>query len=117
MMGWISAPGGVFHYCMRSPEGRDFWGKGVYREVIEPERIAYTDSFSDEEGKLVEPAHYGMSSGWPTETLVTVTFAEHEGKTKLILQQSLLQSVAERSGAQQGWTEMMVRLAEELAKA
>ncbi len=33
--------GGILHYCMRSPEGRDFWGKGVYREVVEPERIVY----------------------------------------------------------------------------
>ncbi|MGH8068203.1 MAG: SRPBCC domain-containing protein [Candidatus Entotheonellia bacterium] len=22
-------PGGVFHCCMRSPEGRDYWCKGV----------------------------------------------------------------------------------------
>ncbi len=22
-------PGGVLHYCMRSPEGHDFWGKGI----------------------------------------------------------------------------------------
>ncbi len=37
-------PGGVFHYCLRSPEGRDVWGKGVYREIVEPERIIYTDT-------------------------------------------------------------------------
>ncbi|MCX6832633.1 MAG: SRPBCC domain-containing protein, partial [candidate division Zixibacteria bacterium] len=30
-------PGGVFHYCMRSPDGKDYWGKGVYREIIESE--------------------------------------------------------------------------------
>jgi uncharacterized protein YndB with AHSA1/START domain len=22
-------PGGVFHHCMRSPEGQDFWSKGI----------------------------------------------------------------------------------------
>jgi uncharacterized protein YndB with AHSA1/START domain len=54
-------PGGVMHFCMRSPEGRDFWNKGVFREVVEPERIVSTDSFSDEEGNLVQPAHYGMA--------------------------------------------------------
>jgi hypothetical protein len=36
-----------------------------------------------EEGNLVQPAYYGMSPDFPSETLVTVTFAEHEGKTKL----------------------------------
>jgi uncharacterized protein YndB with AHSA1/START domain len=110
-------PGGVMHFCMRSPEGRDFWNKGVFREVVEPERLVSTDSFSDEEGNLLQPAHYGMSPEWPSETLLTVTLAEHEGKTKLTLQQTVLESVAERNGAQQGWTETLDRLAEYLAKA
>ncbi len=110
-------PGGVFHYCMRSPEGRDIWGKGVYREVVEPERIVFTDAFAAEEGNLVEPAHYGRSSDWPTERLVRGTFAEHEGKTKLTRRHSILESVEEREGTEQGCTEMMDRLDEELAKA
>jgi uncharacterized protein YndB with AHSA1/START domain len=110
-------PGGVMHFCMRSPEGQDIWNKGVFREVVEPERIVSTDSFSDEEGNLVQPAHYGMSPDWPSETLVTVTFAEHDGKTKLTLQQTVLESVAERHGARQGWTETLDCLAEYLAKA
>jgi uncharacterized protein YndB with AHSA1/START domain len=58
-----------------------------------------------------------MSSGHPAETLVTVTVAKHEGKTKLTLRHSILESVEERGGTQQGWTEMFDHLAEELAKA
>ena len=110
-------PGGVMHFCMRSPEGRDFWNKGVFREVVEPERIVSTDSFSDEEGNLVQPAHYGMSPDWPAETLLTVTFAEHEGKTKRTLRHDVPEPLAERNGAQQGWTETLDRLAEFLTKA
>ncbi len=108
-------PGGVFHYCMRSPEGQDIWGIGVYREIVEPERIVYTDSFADAEGNPVPPAHYGMSSSHPPETLVTVTFVEQEGKTKLTLRHSIHESVEEREGTQQGWTEMLDRLADLLA--
>jgi len=107
--------GGVFHCCMRSPEGRDYWCKGVYRDIVEPERIVFTDTFVDEAGNPVPPAHYGMSPDWPPETLVTVTFAEHAGKMKLTLQQSVLESVAERTGAQQGWTETLDRLGAYLA--
>lgn len=107
--------GGVLHYCMRSSEGRDIWGIGVYREIVEPERIVYTDAFADAKGNPVPPAHYGMSSGHPPETFVTVTFAEHEGKTMLTLRHSILESVVEREGTQQGWTEMLDRLAEDLA--
>jgi len=109
--------GGVFHYCMRSPEGQDIWGIGVYREIVAPERIVYTDAFADAEGNPVPPAHYGMSASHPAETLVTVTFAEHVGKTKLTLRHSISESVKERGGAEQGWTEMMDRLAEHLAQA
>jgi uncharacterized protein YndB with AHSA1/START domain len=110
-------PGGVFHYCMRSPEGQDIWGIAVYREIVEPERIVYTDAFADAEGNPVPPAHYGMSSGHPPETLVTVTFAERGGKTTLTLLHSIPESVEEREGTQQGWIEMLDRLAQELAKA
>src|ERR1700694_3641082 len=100
-------PGGVFHYCMRSPEGRDIWGIAVYREIVEAERIVYTDAFADAEGNPVPPAHYGMSSGHPPEALVTVTFAERGGKTTLTLLHSIPESVEEREGTQQGWTEML----------
>jgi uncharacterized protein YndB with AHSA1/START domain len=49
--------------------------KEVYREIVEPERIVYVNSFSDAEGNTVERM---------PESLVTLTFIEHEGKTKLI---------------------------------
>lgn len=110
-------PGGVCHYCMRSPEGRDYWGKDVYREIVEPERLVLTDVFSDEKGNTVKPAEYGMSPDWPEETLITVTFDEYEGKTKLTLRQSVPESIAERTGARQGWIESLDRLAEYLSKA
>ena len=31
--------GGVLHYRMRSPDGKDYWGIGVYREIVPSERI------------------------------------------------------------------------------
>jgi uncharacterized protein YndB with AHSA1/START domain len=111
-------PEGVFHNCMRSPEGRDYCGKGVYREIVEPERIIFTDFFVDEEGNPVPATHYGMSPDWPQETLVTVTFAEHKGKTKLTLEHALGSvPVSERDLCQQGWSESLDKLAGDLAKA
>src|SRR5713226_3244803 len=35
-------PGGAFRVCMCSPEGVDHWKQGVYREVVEPERLVFT---------------------------------------------------------------------------
>jgi uncharacterized protein YndB with AHSA1/START domain len=110
-------PGGVFHHCMRTPNGCDYWSNGVYREIVVPERIVYTNFFSDAEGNLVQPTHYGMSPDWPSEMLVTVTFAEHDGKTKVTVTASVPESLAERVGARQAWASSLDRLAEDLAKA
>jgi uncharacterized protein YndB with AHSA1/START domain len=110
-------PGGMFLFCMRIPDGRDIWGRGVYREIVEPERIVYTDSFADAQGNPVPPSHYGMSAGHPHETVVTVTFADEQGRTRLTLRQGVPESFEERAGTQQGWNEMLDRLADTLAQA
>jgi uncharacterized protein YndB with AHSA1/START domain len=34
---------------MRSPVGQDIWCKGIYGEIVPPERIVCTDYFSDDE--------------------------------------------------------------------
>jgi uncharacterized protein YndB with AHSA1/START domain len=36
--------GGKFLYCMRTPDGKDYWNTGVYCEIVERERIVSTDS-------------------------------------------------------------------------
>ena len=109
--------GGSYLFCMRSPEGKDYWSTGIYREIVEPERIVFTDFFADEEGNPVPATHYGMSPDWPAEMLVRVTFAEHEDKTKLTLQHLGIPSGAEGDSCEAGWTESLERLAEHLAKA
>lgn len=80
---WISAtldfrPGGMFHYCMRSPQGADMWGRFIYREIAPPERLVFINSFSDESGGIV--AH-PWAPDWPREVLNTVTFTEQNGTT------------------------------------
>src|SRR3990167_8452907 len=32
-------PGGIFHYCLTTPQGQEIWGKWVFREIVAPERI------------------------------------------------------------------------------
>ena len=107
--------GGVSLYCMRSPDGKDYWSTGVYREIVKPERIVCTDSFADERGNVVPATHYGMSADFPLEMLVTVAFEEDEGKTKLTLIHVGTPAGADRDGAKQGWSESFDKLAEYLA--
>jgi uncharacterized protein YndB with AHSA1/START domain len=105
-------PGGVFHHAIQTPGGRNCLCKGVYREIVPPERLVYTLSFSDAAGNFVEPADVGADPEWPRETVVTVTFDDLGGKTKLTLHQTVLESIAKRTGAHPSWIEMLDRLAE-----
>ena len=105
--------GGKYLNCMRSPEGKDYWSTGVYREILAPQRIVCTDSFADEHGNVVPATHYGMSPDSPLEMLVTVTFEEQEGKTTMTLRHVGLPSeMSELAGA--GWNESFDKLAESL---
>jgi NADPH:quinone reductase len=109
-------PGGSYLNCMRSPEGKDYWSRGVYREIVEPERIVCTDSFADEKGNVVSPQQYGMSAEWPTEALIEATFTEHDGRTELTLHHSPIKPGRERDMCRQGWNECLDKLADYLAK-
>jgi uncharacterized protein YndB with AHSA1/START domain len=107
--------GGAFHYCMRLPDGRDIWGLGVYREIAPPGRIAYTDTFADERGRKVPPAHYGFAADHPDETRVTVTFEEKAGGTLVTVRHEVgAVDFGDREGMRQGWTEMLAHLAGDL---
>ena len=104
-------PGGHFLYCMRSPEGAEFWGKGVYREIASPERLVYVDSFSDEEGNPVPPERYGLSPDYPGETLVTVTLADEGERTLVTLRHAGLPSGEGTDATEAGWRSQLDRLA------
>ncbi|PWW45140.1 MULTISPECIES: SRPBCC domain-containing protein [Paenibacillus] len=109
-------PGGVWHYCMKCEDknqgdfyGMESWGKGVYKEIVEPERIVYIDYFSDAEGNTDE--------NLPT-TEVTMLFIDLGGKTKIVnrseyVSAEALQTVMDM-GMLQGITETWDRLAERL---
>ena len=114
-------PGGIFHYCLRSPDGNAMWGKFVYRDIIPPERIVLVNSFSDPAGGL---SRHPFSPTWPLEMLATTTLAEEHGKTRLTIAWHPLHATAAerqifdsaRAGMQQGWTGTFEQLADYLAK-
>jgi uncharacterized protein YndB with AHSA1/START domain len=102
-------PGGTWHYCMRGPDGAESWGLGVYREVVEPERLVYVDSFSDADGNTVPPS-----------MVITVTFAEQGEKTRLTVH-TVFSTPEERDqvlemGVVEGMNETLDRLEELLAE-
>ncbi|PEX83829.1 SRPBCC domain-containing protein [Bacillus cereus] len=109
-------PGGVWHYCMKCVDqnlgqffGMESWGKGVYKEIIEPEKIVYTDYFSDAEGNV--------NDSMPS-TEMTLEFIDLGGKTQLINRAEYVNKEALKSvmdmGMLQGITETWDRLNERL---
>jgi uncharacterized protein YndB with AHSA1/START domain len=69
-------PGGVFHYCLKAPDGSVMWGRWVFREIVAPERLVSLSAFSDEKGGLARPPWGG---DWPPEILSVVRFADKGG--------------------------------------
>jgi uncharacterized protein YndB with AHSA1/START domain len=107
-------PGGVFRYCMRSPDGKEFWNKGVFHEIIVPEKIVSTMYFSDKDGNRVGPEYYGLAGGPSEMPLDTVTFEVVEGKkTRLTLNRKNLPGISAEfmSGMNQGWNQSLDRFA------
>jgi uncharacterized protein YndB with AHSA1/START domain len=99
-------PGGAWRACLRrDADGEELWQGGIWREVVEPERLAFTFAWDDEQGR---PGH---------QTLVEVTFTERAGRTTMNFRQAVFDSVAQRDGHRGGWTSAFERLAEHLPQA
>lgn len=94
-------PGGVWRFIMHGPDGTDWPNNIVYREVIQPERLVYD--------------HSGEGANDPHRFQVTVTFADHGGRTEVTMA-SVFPSVAARDavlkfGALEGGGQTLDRLA------
>jgi uncharacterized protein YndB with AHSA1/START domain len=103
--------GGKYLFCMRDPKGKDYWSTGVFKEIVPPEKIVWTDSFADEKGNPVPASHYGMGDDFPSEMTVTFTFEDMNGKTKLRLVHAGMPGGEQGKMANQGWNESLDKLA------
>lgn len=97
------------------------WGKFVYREIVEPERIVFASSFADEKGNSIRTS---FIDPWPLEILNTVTFTENAGKTTLTIKGAPINATEEeynkfeemQQSMQQGFGGTFDQLAEYLQK-
>jgi uncharacterized protein YndB with AHSA1/START domain len=62
--------GGAYRFVMRNPDGAESTLQGIYREVVRPERVVFTERFT-------------MPGFTSDEYQVTSTFAEAGGRTTL----------------------------------
>jgi Activator of Hsp90 ATPase homolog 1-like protein len=77
--------GGTRLVCMEmdTPDGpRLMWFTGEYLEVVENERLVYTESMSDEDGSVSSPSDMGMPAGHPMTAEVRVELDDVGGRTQ-----------------------------------
>jgi uncharacterized protein YndB with AHSA1/START domain len=61
--------GGTYRWVWRGADGKEMGVRGVYREVVPPERIVHTEKFDE--------------AWYPGESLITTVLTEQGGKTTL----------------------------------
>ena len=107
--------GGSRLVCMEvnTPDGlMQMWFTGEYREVVENERLVYTESMSDENGNVLSPSDMGMPQGHPTTTEITVEFEDVDGRTSMVLTHA---GIPEDSPGAAGWAMAFDKLASYVA--
>jgi len=102
--------GGSYLFCLRSPKGEEFWSTGTYKKIIPIQRIVCTDSFADKNGNIIQASALGFQNEWPLELLMTISFHELEGKTKMRLNHSGFPTGGATKLAEVGWNESFDKL-------
>ena len=116
-------PGGMNHYRMTTPDGKEMWGKAVYREIVPPTKLVWINSFSDKDAGITR--HPLTKDPWPLQLLTTVTFAEQAGKTTVTVNWLPYESDADerrvfdagRESMKMGWGGTLEQLEAYLGKA
>ncbi len=97
--------GGRWRIVMHAPDGTEYPCGGVYREIVEPHRLVFTNVATDKDGKPI------------LDGLTTVTFDDDGEKTRLILRTSARALVAYAAdylaGMEAGWAQSLDRLVEQ----
>lgn len=115
-------PEGLLHYCLRTPDGTEMWGKWVFREIAPPERLVFVASFSDAQAGVTR---HPFAADWPLEVLSTILFTEENGQTTLSMRASPINATeaecrafeAGFAGMTQGWAGTLEQLEAFLVKA
>ena len=66
-------PGGVLRLCVRSPDVKDYWVRGQYRELAAPEHLVITCTADDDKGVA------------RLEEVIEVSFTRQKGTTEVRL--------------------------------
>ena len=116
-------PGGSTFYFMTGPGGMKMYGRAQYLEIERPNRLKYTQQFTDEQENI---SRHPAAPTWPETMLTTVVLTE-EGprRTRVtitwephgnVTREELETFIKSRAGMTQGWTGSFDKLEDYLAK-
>lgn len=88
--------GGKWRTGMRSPDGFEYYMKGIYQEIIPPEKLVFTHSWEDNTQPGHIPGH---------DTLITITLDEMDGGTVMAFHVTGLTTIEGRDGQRGGWSQ------------
>lgn len=104
--------GGMFLYCMRSPDGQEGWTGGQFHEIIPHEKIVYSLYFADSDGNRVEPEEIGVEHEAIDGAYDEVRFEDlGDGRTKITLIGNESMESARASGQLEGNQQTLDKLA------
>jgi uncharacterized protein YndB with AHSA1/START domain len=116
-------PGGAYRIAMRVSDGTEYSIKGLYREIVKPERLVMTMDVSEHPAAwhdMVKPNRRKDESNPAGEMLMTATFDEVGEKTRLTVRVRLISTEIRdamlKMGMTEGWSESLDRLREVVAR-
>jgi uncharacterized protein YndB with AHSA1/START domain len=114
--------GGAYRIVMHAPDGKDYPMKGIYREVIPPEKLVYTADLSEhphEWHEMFNPNYSKSERNRALEILTTITLADEGAKTKLTLRMDFdsakTRDLHANFGMSDGWSQSFEKMDELLA--
>lgn len=102
--------GGLFRFCFKTSDGTEYWGRGEYQSIVEPNFISYLDTFSDTEGNSVPPSMYGMPGDEIVASLVEIKFNSDRDKTLMSITMDNTYDEAMTNDMTNGWNSMFDKL-------
>ena len=109
--------GGKYLYCMKAPDGQEYWNAGEYREIILHEKIAATMYFSDSKGNRVEAAQLGIEHEAIDDAPDVILFEDiGNGQTKVTFTGNETMQNALKSGQVEGMKQIFDKAAAVIVK-
>src|ERR1035438_6183527 len=104
--------GGKSLFCMKTPDGQEFWNAGEYHEIVLHEKIVSSMYFSDSKGNKIEPAQLGIEHE-AIDGAYDVTIFEDLGndQTKQAFIGNVRMESARDSGHLEGWNHTLDKIA------